>query len=61
MTNGNVYSSGQAWGQGEGQDGFSYSNLNGNNFGYGVLSGGSDSYNNGDRTVSVSEMRSNPY
>ncbi len=33
---GRPFNSGEVWGQSEGPEGFTYSNLNGNNFGYGI-------------------------
>lgn len=54
---GQIYSSGDAWGQAEGQDSVAYSNLNGNSFGYGAMSGNTNTYSNGNKAVSVSELR----
>ena len=58
---GRPFSSGEVWGQSEGPEGFSYSNLNGNSFGYGALQGGSNTYSNGNKSVSVSRVNMNPY
>lgn len=55
------YQSGNAWGQANGPDAVSYSNLNNNSFGYGALSGGSNTYSDGVVSQSVSEYRGNPY
>ena len=61
INKGQIYNTGKAWGQALGDDSFTYSNLNGNSFGYSALNGGSNTYSNGDRAVSVSELRGTPY
>lgn len=61
VNKGRVYNSGKIWAQALGQDSFSYSNLNGNNFGFGALNGGSSGYSNGGKSVSLSEIRGMPY
>lgn len=61
INGGQIFNSGKAWGQALGKDSFSYSNLNGNTFGHSALNGGSNTYSNGERAVSVSEIRGTPY
>lgn len=61
LNGGQYYGSGNAVGQAEGEKAYSYSNLNGNNFGYGAMQGGTQTYTNGDKAVSVSEIKSNPF
>jgi hypothetical protein len=55
------YASGNAWGEADGKDAVSYSTVNANNFGYGALSGGTNTYSDNNGSQSVSQMRSNPY
>lgn len=60
--NGNgPHQSGNAWGEADGADAVAYSTVNANNFGYGAVSGSSNTYSNGDGAQSVSEYRGNPY
>ncbi len=61
INKGQIYNTGKAWGQTHGQEGFTYSQLNGNSFGYSALNGGSNTYSNGNRAVSLSELRGTPY
>ena len=61
INGGQIFNSGKAWGQAIGDDSFSYSNLNGNTFGHSALNGGSNTYSNGEKAVSVSEIRGTPY
>lgn len=58
---GQIFNSGKAWGQALGKDSFTYSNLNGNTFGHSALNGGTNTYSNGEKAVSVSEIRGTPY
>lgn len=60
FNHGKSYNSGNAWGQADGKDSIAYSTLNGNSFGYGAMSGGTNTYSNGDKAVSVSDMRASP-
>lgn len=55
------YVSGKAWGDSAGHDAVTYSNVNANQFGFGALSGGTNTYSDQVGSQSVSEIRGNPY
>ena len=61
INKGRIYNSGKIWGEALGHNSFTYSNLNGNNFGFGALNGGSNSYSNQGKSISLSEIRGMPY
>ncbi len=59
--NGRIYNKGNAWGQSNGKRGFVYSNINQNSYGQNAIQGGTNTYSNGNRAVSVSQVRQTPY
>lgn len=56
-----VWNNGEAWGRAEGKDSLAFSNLNGNSYGYGAVEGDTNSYTDGDLSVSKSQVKGAPY
>jgi len=56
-----VWNNGDAWGRAEGRDSLAFSNLNGNSYGYGAVNGDTNSYTDGNLSVSKSQIKGAPY
>ena len=56
-----VWNNGESWGRGEGKDSLAFSNLNGNSYGYGAVEGDTNSYTDGDLSVSKSQVKGAPH
>lgn len=56
-----VWNNGDAWGRAQGKDSLAFSNLNGNSYGYGAVNGDTNSYTDGDLSVSKSQIKGAPY
>ena len=56
-----VWNNGDASGRSEGKDSLAFSNLNGNSYGYGAVNGDTNSYTDGNLSVSKSQVKGAPY
>ena len=63
LKNGAVWNNGNAWGKAAGaaDDSLAFSNINGNSYGYGAVNGNTNSYTDGNLSVSKSVIKGAPY